>query len=145
MGGGNRQDAGLDWQNRALPFSELSDGAFPSCGCFRLMEASMTPELTIAAAPPATATPNEQFSAAWWEMRSAEELRDIIKRGFAGGDAFQGAVAEAERRAREATNRLRAEAAAVAAKRRRRLKMLAIGALVGIAVIALSMGAWSSL
>jgi hypothetical protein len=109
------------------------------------MEASMTPELTIAAAPPATATPNEQFSAAWWEMRSAEELRDIIKRGFAGGDAFQGAVAEAERRAREATNRLRAEAAAVAAKRRRRLKMLAIGALVGIAVIALSMGAWSSL
>ena len=40
---------------------------------------------------------HEPYSADWWEIRTAEELRDIIKRGFAGGEAFNGAVAETER------------------------------------------------
>jgi len=105
----------------------------------------MTLDSTLAAPSPHTATPNEQFSAAWWEMRTAEELRDIIKRGFAGGDAFQGAVAEAERRAREATTRLRQEAAIAAAARKRRWKLIAIGALASLAVIALAAGIWSAL
>jgi hypothetical protein len=86
--------------------------------------------------------PHEHLSAAWWEARSAEELRDIIKRGFAGGEAFQGAVAEAERRAREATRRLREEAAAAAIIRRKRLKMIAIGALGAVAVSGASAGIW---
>ena len=102
----------------------------------------MTLDSTLAASPPQTALPNEQFSAAWWEMRTAEELRDVIKRGFAGGDAFQGAVAETERRAREATSRLRQEAAAQAAVRKRRIKILAVGALVSVATISLSAGIW---
>jgi hypothetical protein len=84
----------------------------------------------------------EQFSAAWWEARSPEELRDIIKRGFAGGDAFQGAVAEAERRAREATTRLRDAAAVAAAKRKKLLKTMTTIGLSTVAVIALILGAW---
>jgi hypothetical protein len=84
---------------------------------------------------------NEAYSAAWWEARTAEELRDIINRGFAGGETFQGAVSEIERRARETTRRLR-EAAAEAKSRRKRLKIMIIGAVVSIATIALSTGAW---
>ena len=84
----------------------------------------------------------EHLSAAWWEARSAEELRDIIKRGFAGGEAFQGAVAEAERRAGEVTRRLREEAAGKAAARRKLFKAAAIVTLVTVATIALSAGIW---
>ena len=43
----------------------------------------------------------EIYSVAWWQSRTPEELRDIINRGFAGGDAFGGALAESERRVRE--------------------------------------------
>lgn len=69
---------------------------------------------------------NKPQSVAWWQKRTAEELRDIIKRGFAGGQAFQTAVAEAERRAREETRRLR-EIAAVEAARRSRRNRLVLG------------------
>jgi hypothetical protein len=85
---------------------------------------------------------HEQFSAAWWALRSPEELRDIIKRGFAGGDAFKGAVAEAERRAREATSRLREAAAVDAARRKKLLKTATTIGLSTLAVIALILGAW---
>ena len=102
-----------------------------------------TLDTTLAATPTIGANDvNEQFTAAWWERRSAEELRDIIKRGFAGGDAFQGAVAEAERRARDATRRLREEAGAAALIRNKRLKLIAIGALAAVAVSAASAGIW---
>ena len=42
----------------------------------------------------------EPFSPEWWRSRSAEELRALLDRGF-GSSAFEGATAEAERRARE--------------------------------------------
>ena len=88
------------------------------------------------AADPATVI----YSAAWWERRTAEELRDIINRGFCGGDVFSSAVAETERRARDATKRLR-EAAARDARYRKRRLMLATAATT--AVIAASfVGAW---
>lgn len=54
---------------------------------------------------------NELHSTDWWAKRTPEELRNIIRRGFSGGPAFEGAVAEAERRARGETSRLREEAA----------------------------------
>jgi hypothetical protein len=54
--------------------------------------------------------PPEPYSAEWWEARTAAELRDIIKRGFGMGQVYDGAVLEAERRAREATRRLRQQA-----------------------------------
>ena len=82
----------------------------------------------------------EQFSVAWWQNRTAEELRDIIKRGFAGGDAFQGAVVETERRARDETQRLRQLAAVEAAKRKKRIRMMAVGGVA--ALIALVFAGW---
>ena len=91
-----------------------------------------------------TTVPHEatgQYSAAWWEGRTAEELRDIIKRGFSGGQAFQGAVSETERRAREETRRLRA-AAAVEAERRRKLKQVIVLGTVAAVAIAASAGLW---
>lgn len=83
----------------------------------------------------------EPYSAAWWELRSAEELRDIIKRGFAGGEAFQGAVSETERRARDETRRLR-DAAALEAERRRKLKRVALGTIAAAVAIAACAGVW---
>src|SRR4051812_24795692 len=49
----------------------------------------------------------EPYSAEWWQERSTTELRDIIKRGFSLGPAYDGAVVETERRAREALRRIR--------------------------------------
>jgi hypothetical protein len=46
----------------------------------------------------------EPFSSAWWRNRSAEELRAIMNRGLGVGAAFEGATAEAERRALERYN-----------------------------------------
>ena len=53
----------------------------------------------------------DPYSAEWWQQRSAEELRDIIKHGFQLGGVYESAVAETERRARAATTRMRDEAA----------------------------------
>lgn len=46
-----------------------------------------------------TTTVAGRFSAAWWESRSTDELRDMMRRGF-GSEQFAGATAEVERRAR---------------------------------------------
>lgn len=80
---------------------------------------------------------NEPHSAAWWEQRTAEELRDIIKRGFAGGQAFRNAVAEAERRARIETKRLR-EVAAIESDRRNKRNRIILGIAGGAAAIAVT-------
>ena len=82
---------------------------------------------------------SEPFSAAWWQNRTAEELRDIIKRGFAGGEAFKGAVAEAERRGREATKRLREAAAIEAVRHKQRMRLVGFGALA-VLVLLVSVG-----
>jgi hypothetical protein len=97
-------------------------------------------EMTAVAGTDGAAESQEQFSAAWWQRRSAEELRDIIKRGFAGGEAFQGAVAEAERRARDVTQRLRESAAAQAEARRKR-RLVVLGSLAAISVT-MAAGSW---
>ena len=88
-----------------------------------------------------TTVPDEpagQYTAAWWQGRTAEELRDIIKRGFAGGEAFHAAVSETERRAREETRRLR-DLAALAAERNRKRKRLLVGT-AAVVTIAASAG-----
>ena len=77
----------------------------------------------------------QPYSAAWWQRRTAEELRDIIKRGFAGGDAFQGAVSETERRAREETRRLR-DLAALAAERAKMRKRVVLGSIALVVIAA---------
>jgi hypothetical protein len=97
-------------------------------------------EMQATAAPSAANdAPRETFSAEWWQNRTAEELRDIIKRGFAGGEAFQGAVAEAERRGREATQRLREAAAIDAERRKKRVRMIA-GAVVAALLLLFAIG-----
>lgn len=96
----------------------------------------MTSDQMLAA--PSTPVPDtsaEPYSAEWWQQRTAEELRDIIKRGFAGGEAFQGAVSETERRAREETRRLR-DLAAVAADRARTRKRLVQGSIALVVIAA---------
>ena len=100
------------------------------------MGGAMTVNETLVAtgARPA-ANSDEQFSAAWWQRRTPEELRDIIKRGFAGGEAFQGAVSETERRAREETSRLR-EIAAIEAEQWRKRKQVILVSVSSAAVLA---------
>jgi hypothetical protein len=71
----------------------------------------------------------EIHSAAWWHARSAEELRDIINRGFRMGAAFEGASIEAERRAREAVRRTREQAEALV-RREARKRLVTLGAIL---------------
>lgn len=90
----------------------------------------MTVDLRLVAVPaPEAGELPDPYSVAWWESRTAEELRDIINRGFAGGPQFRGAVAEAERRARDETRRLR-EIAAMEAIRQKKRRMIVVGAIV---------------
>jgi hypothetical protein len=70
-------------------------------------------EIVAPSQPFKAASEPEPYSEAWWHERSAEELRLIMDKGFRLGPAFEGATAEAERRARE---RLREEEQAEAAK-----------------------------
>ena len=97
-------------------------------------------KIAVAAAPDA-GDPHVPCSVAWWESRSAEELRDIIKRGFAGGPEFPGAVAEVERRARVETRRLREQAAAEAVSRRKRNEVI-WGTAASVLAIATLLGFW---
>ena len=85
--------------------------------------------------------PDVPYSAAWWERLTAEELRDIINRGFSGGQVFQDAVSEAERRARLETRRLR-DAAALETEQRNRKRFLALGAAAAASVTAAA-GLWA--
>lgn len=78
-----------------------------------------------------TALAPEPYSVEWWQERSARELRDIIKHGFRLGPAYDGAVAETERRAREATRRMRDEAA-IEQRRKARNRILTLGAALAI-------------
>ena len=107
----------------------------------------MTVEQGLAAAPTPELTPvpdggdaREPYSVVWWGSRTAEELRDIINRGFAGGQQFRAAVAEAERRASEETKRLRTVAAAEALRRTKR-KQILWGAAISLLIIA-ALGFW---
>ena len=77
----------------------------------------------------------------WWKNLTAEELRDIIKRGFSGGETFKAAVAETERRARKETNRLRELAAAEALARRKRREII-WGVAASVLALAGLLGFW---
>lgn len=91
-------------------------------------------DVKVTAEPREAPIAPEPYSAEWWQQRSAQELRDIIKHGFRLGGAYDGAVAETERRAREATRRMRdQELTQRRRKARNRLITLAI-ALLAFAV-----------
>ena len=76
--------------------------------------------------------PVEPYSVAWWESRTAEELRDIINRGFAGGEIFKAANAEIERR----------DLAAAEAVARRKRKELIWGVGASVLALAVLLGFW---
>ena len=109
-----------------------------SCGrCPDMMGAFMSMDEALTVIDAQTAVESaEPYSVAWWESRTAEELRDIINRGFAGGQVFKAANAEIERRAREETRRLRDLATAAALARRKRKEII-----WGVAVSALALAA----
>lgn len=95
-----------------------------------------TDETTIRQSAEQSVSEPAPLSAEWWAMRSAEELRDIIKRGFGVGPAYDGAVVETERRARETIRQLRDEQAIVA-QGNAKARLLA---LTGILAIVLALG-----
>ena len=83
----------------------------------------------------------ELFSAEWWQVLSAEELRDIIKRGYGVGPAYDGAVAETERRAREALKLVR-ESESASRHRIAIIRLSLLGAVLAI-VIATGIIEWA--
>ena len=85
-------------------------------------------------------TEPEPYSAAWWEQRTTVELREIIKRGFGVGQAFDGAVAETERRAREAMRRVRDQAGAEV-QQKEKSRLLVLGTILAV-LIALVLLVW---
>jgi hypothetical protein len=101
--------------------------------------AGLEPAIGRKAQPPQEET--REFSAEWWESRTSEELRDFIKRGFSGGLIFEQAMAEDERRSRDAVKLIRTSAleAEIRSVRRTRLIRILAGCaavvLIGIAAL----------
>jgi len=80
------------------------------------------------------ATP-EPYSAEWWHERTTTELREIIKRGFSLGAAYDGAVVETERRAREALRRVR-EDQSLAVQRNAKIRLVVLGVVLALVIVA---------
>jgi hypothetical protein len=79
----------------------------------------------------------EPYSSEWWHRCSPQDLRDIVNRGFAGGDVFTAATAELARRSDEARKFAESEAAAMAAfQRRSLLKRRVLLVLLGLCLVA---------
>ena len=57
----------------------------------------------LLARPAVTTDAQSPLLDAAWENRSAGELRKIVEHGLAGGESFEGAARELERRARNVT------------------------------------------
>jgi hypothetical protein len=84
-----------------------------------------------------TEQPGGGYPDDWWSSRSTDELREMINRGFAGGDLFTGATAEARRRSNEAQRAADEEAAAAAVRRRAKSrKILILRILVALSLLA---------
>jgi hypothetical protein len=82
--------------------------------------------VSYTAAPDSSAGPEalpEPYSTSWWQGRTPEELREIVDRGFAGGQVYHDAMVELERRGEDAMRQMRDEAAANS--RRKALNRLA--------------------
>ena len=61
----------------------------------------MTMQLTLPqseGAAPEQTPPPPAYSPSWWEGRSSDELRLVIDRGLQGGDLFDAAIREMQRR-----------------------------------------------
>jgi len=76
----------------------------------------------------------EAYSEAWWRALSPAELRENVARGHSIGPAFEAAVGEMERRARE-TLRAEEEAVVAEAARLKRLRRLILEAVLLVLLI----------
>lgn len=90
-------------------------------------------------APGPTMEP-EPYSADWWQARTTAELRDIITHGFRHGPPYEMAVAETERRAREAVRRAR-EAQDAAERKSGKVRLMVLAAVLA-AVVAIGFLDW---
>lgn len=97
-------------------------------------------ETIVAEGASAAPTITEPNSAEWWQERSTTELREIIKRGFSLGPAYDGAVVETERRAREALRRIRDDNAVVE-RRKARLRLALLAGVLAI-IVAIGLVDW---
>lgn len=43
------------------------------------------------------------YPESWWESRTGEQLQELLRAGFIGGELYDGAQRELERRARESS------------------------------------------
>lgn len=71
----------------------------------------------------------------FWESRTADQLREMLDRGLAGGDAFSGAAIEIERRAGETARRAREFSSGDYGRRDRRLQLAKLATLAVAAAI----------
>ena len=75
----------------------------------------------------------QRSNALGWESRSSDELMEIVRRGLQGGDTFDAAQREMERRAAENLRREDASAAAGARRIRKERVLLAAFATLALA------------
>ena len=84
-----------------------------------------------------SAPPNE---GEWWTICSTAELRQIVSVGVAGGDRFDQAVREIERRASEANEREEAAEAERMRQEALRTRMLRVAVVVAGLVLVVILG-----
>ena len=81
-------------------------------------------------------------SASWWESQTHEQLQEFIRTGFSGGEQYEGAHRELERRARDAARRANDAAAARRKDREDRAGRIAFGAALVSLIAAIGSAAW---
>jgi hypothetical protein len=76
-----------------------------------------------------------QSGQSFWKDQTAEQLREILDRGLAAGDAFIAAAAEIERRASETARRARQAPVEQDEARQRRLLLVKLAVLLAAVAI----------
>lgn len=104
----------------------------------------MTADRSVEPEAEAAQTVAEPFSEAWWSDRSSEELRETVARGHSAGPAFEGAVAEIERRARESLRGEEAAAVAEAARLKRLRRVILESVLLILLILIVLLRRWVS-
>ena len=87
-------------------------------------------------------TEAQPYSASWWENQTPDQLQEFIRTGFSGGEQYQGAHRELERRAKEATQRANDAAAARIKDRANRAGRIAFSAALVSLIAAIGSAAW---
>ena len=77
-------------------------------------------------------------STAWWQTRTHDQLQELIKPGFAGGESFDGALREMQRRIRDSELRDREAAQANVQQREERKGRVALWAAIASLLVAIA-------